>query len=91
MRLRWSTPAEADLIRLHRFLAPKNRRVATNLLRTLRAGALPLIGHPRLGERIDSVEEHEVRRIFVGSYELRYQVTSDAITVLRIWHTREDR
>ena len=33
----------------------------------------------------------EVRRILIGAYELRYDIRSDIVTILRIWHTREKR
>jgi plasmid stabilization system protein ParE len=91
MRLIWSPPAQRDLVRIHRFLAPKSPRAATGAVRALRAGALPLLDHPRIGERVDNVEANEVRRILVRDYELRYEVRADQIVVLRIWHTREER
>lgn len=91
MRLIWSGRALLDLPRLHAFLAPSSRRAATQVLRTLRTGALKLLEHPRLGERISQVEDREVRRIFLRDYELRYEIAEDAIHVLRLWHTREDR
>jgi hypothetical protein len=36
-------------------------------------------------------EPREVRRILVGRYEMRYEIESDSIFVLRLWHTREQR
>jgi hypothetical protein len=33
----------------------------------------------------------EVRRLIVGDYELRYEILEDAIVLVRLWHTREDR
>jgi len=29
--------------------------------------------------------------IILGRYEMRYEITQDAIIILRIWHAREDR
>jgi plasmid stabilization system protein ParE len=91
MRVIWSPPARTDLVRLRGFLAPKNEQAAANMLRGLRAGALRLVDHPRLGERIERIETLEVRRIFVHDYELRYEVRTDVIVVLRIWQSRENR
>jgi hypothetical protein len=31
------------------------------------------------------------QRIFIGYYEIRYEVLGATIFVLRIWHTREER
>ncbi len=91
MRLIWSPGSREDLARLHQFLAPKNRPAATNTLRLLRAAALRLVDHLRLGERLEMIEFREVRRIFVHNYEIRYEVRSNGILILRIWHSREDR
>lgn len=33
----------------------------------------------------------EVRRIFAGEYEIRYELTGQTIYVLRLWHTKENR
>jgi hypothetical protein len=41
--------------------------------------------------RLEGFEPHEVRRLVVGRYEVRYLVERDALHVLRIWHRREDR
>jgi hypothetical protein len=32
-----------------------------------------------------------VRRLFVGDYELRYEIHGDVIIVVRFWHTGENR
>jgi hypothetical protein len=50
-----------------------------------------LLGHPRLGERLDEFAPREVRRFLVGHYEMRYEINGSVIYVLRLWHTREDR
>jgi plasmid stabilization system protein ParE len=46
---------------------------------------------PRLGERVPGFGEREVRRVLVQKYEVRYEVAGADLTVLRIFHTREDR
>jgi plasmid stabilization system protein ParE len=91
MRLVWSPQSQTDLARLHSFLAPKSRPAATAVLRGLRAGARRLLDHPRIGQRLDGIPQREVHRIMLGDYELRYEIRTDAIVVLRIWHTRENR
>lgn len=32
-----------------------------------------------------------MRRVIVGGYELRYELTEVRLYILRLWHTREDR
>jgi len=43
----------------------------------------------RIGPRLQEFTPREVRRLFVGDYELRYEI--QRVIVLRVWHTREDR
>jgi plasmid stabilization system protein ParE len=50
-----------------------------------------LLAHPRLGERLEGFEQQEVRRLLVGSYEMRYEIRDGEIYILRLWHTREKR
>ncbi|EAU9329437.1 type II toxin-antitoxin system RelE/ParE family toxin [Salmonella enterica subsp. enterica serovar Muenchen] len=43
------------------------------------------------GEQLFQFEPREVRRIFAGEYEIRYELTGQTVYVLRLWHTRENR
>jgi hypothetical protein len=45
----------------------------------------------RIGEKLEEFDPREVRRIVIGRYEMRYEIQESVISVLRIWHTREDR
>jgi plasmid stabilization system protein ParE len=47
--------------------------------------------HPRLGVRLPEFAPREVRRVLVGDYEIRYELTEADVYVLRIFHAREDR
>jgi plasmid stabilization system protein ParE len=60
-------------------------------VRALAAAPARLPAHPRIGERLEEFSPREVRRVFVGSYELRYEIRPKSIIVLRIWHAREER
>jgi len=91
MRVRWTAEARFDLERLHSFLSPVNRQAAARVVRSLQAAPSRLLEYPRLGPRLDEFLPREVRRLFVGDYELRYEIRSDAIIVLNVWHAREDR
>ena len=91
MALRWTTSARADLARLHEFLEPVNPRVAARTVRQLVVGAKRIPGRPRLGQRLPGFAQREVRRILIGDYEIRYELTARNVFVLRIFHTREDR
>jgi plasmid stabilization system protein ParE len=91
MRVEWTRKALDDLARLHDFLASVNPRAASDAVRALAAAPARLLEHPRIGEKLEEFAPREVRRILVGKYEIRYEVSDAAIYVLRLWHTREDR
>ncbi|KSB89654.1 plasmid stabilization protein [Caulobacter vibrioides] len=91
MRLVWTGKAASDLARLHAFLAEVNPRAAARTARELVAAPKRLLTAPRLGERLEEFAPREVRRLIVGGYELRYEITESSVFVLRLWHTLEDR
>ena len=91
MALRWTASAREDLVRLHEFLEPVNPRAAAHAVQLLVAGAARIPGHPRLGQRLRDFAPREVRRILIGHYEIRYELTGRDVFVLRIFHTREER
>lgn len=91
MRLTWTRKASSDLVRLHEFLATVNARAAAETVRALTRTAGQLQQRPRIGAKLDEFAPREVRRIIVGHYEIRYEIEDDALYVLRLWHTREDR
>jgi plasmid stabilization system protein ParE len=67
-----------DLERLHDFLVDKSPRAAQNVRRTL-------------SQAPEQFGEREVRRIVVGDYEIRYEIVSETIWILQLWHGKEDR
>lgn len=91
MKIEWTSKALNDLVRLHEFLSPQSPAAAAKAVQALVATADRLTRFPRMGERLDRYDPREVRRIFAGPYEIRYQITDEAISVLRLWHGRERR
>lgn len=91
MALRWTTKAQADLARLYEFLEPVSPPAAARTMRGLLAAVRRIPGRPRLGVRLAGFGDREVRRIVAGSYEIRYELITHDVYVLRIFHTREDR
>ena len=91
MALKWTTSARFDLVRLYEFLNSVNAPAAVRVVRQLIAGAKRIPAYPRLGARLAEFEPREVRRLLVGDYEMRYEVTTADIFILRIFHVREDR
>jgi len=91
MELKWTSRALSDLARLHEFIASVNHQAAAHTVQSLTRAPVRLLEHPRIGEKLEEFEPREVRRIFVGQYEMRYEIQESTIYVLRLWHTREER
>lgn len=45
----------------------------------------------RLPAARHAFDPREVRRILIGSYELRYEIAAQTNFILRLWHSRENR
>lgn len=91
MKIRWTSKASSDLISLHEHLKPVAPAAAARIVQQLAHAPNRLLDYPRIGEKLEAFEPREVRRIIVGNYEMRYEIASGAIFVLRLWHCREHR
>ena len=91
MALKWTSKAHGDLVRLHEFLDSVDPLAAIRVARQLVASAKQIPFHPRLGVRLPEFNPRDVRKLLVGDYEIRYEVTTTDVFILRIFHTREDR
>lgn len=91
MSLRWTRSAYRDLTRIHEFLEPVDPAGALRAVRSVIARVRRIPRQPRLGERVPGFAGREVRRVQVGRYEVRYEVAESTVTVLRIFHVREQR
>ncbi|EIH2181304.1 type II toxin-antitoxin system RelE/ParE family toxin [Escherichia coli] len=91
MELKWTSKALSDLSRLFVFLVLASKPAAARTVQSLTQAPVILLTHPRMGEQLFQFEPREVRRIFAGEYEIRYEINGQTIYVLRLWHTRENR
>ncbi|MFO1184455.1 MAG: type II toxin-antitoxin system RelE/ParE family toxin [Bauldia sp.] len=91
MKLAWTGAASADLVRLHEHLRTVAPKAAARTVRLLARAPERLLDYPRIGETLDAYRPREVRRIFVGDYELRYEIAGATLFVLRLWQCREHR
>ena len=91
MEIQWTGKASSDLVRLHAHLNPVAPGAAARVIQQLARAPDRLLDHPRIGERLEAYAPHEVRRIVVGNYEMRYEIGAGTIFILRLWHCRESR
>lgn len=91
MRIKWTSKALSDLVRLHEHLRPVAPDAAARVVAQLARAPDRLLDYPRIGEKLQAYQPREVRRIIVGTYELRYEIADATIFILRLWHSRENR
>jgi plasmid stabilization system protein ParE len=65
---------------------PRSRKFASadRAVRALAAAPSRLVDHARIGQRLDDFNPREGRRIFVGVYEIRYELENSEIVILRL-------
>lgn len=91
MNIQWTGRASSDLVRLYEHLRPVAPEAAARVIQQLARAPDQLLDYPRIGEKLEAYGPREVRRIFVGNYELRYEIANATIFILRLWHCRENR
>ncbi|MDN5752406.1 MAG: type II toxin-antitoxin system RelE/ParE family toxin [Nitrosospira sp.] len=91
MQIEWTLEGYEDLERLWEFLALVNLPAAEKTRQHLLIAPELLPDNPRIGERLEEYDPREVRCLIVGSYEMRYEIKGEIISIVRLWHTREDR
>jgi plasmid stabilization system protein ParE len=64
---------------------------AAKAVRISTAAPNSLLSNPFLGQRLDEFAPRQIRRLIVGQYEMRYEISERTIYILRVWHRREDR
>jgi plasmid stabilization system protein ParE len=90
--LRWAPDAVRDLARLRRFLGDKSPSAAERAALRIREAAGALREQPELGRIVENEEFRDLVTPFGGgAYVLRYRIDEDAVIVVRVWHTREER
>jgi plasmid stabilization system protein ParE len=87
----WSAAAQADLGRLHAFLARYELSLADVTLDGLIQAPDALVDFPRLGSRLNDFNPREIREFRVKDYVLRYELSTTDILIVRVFHGRENR
>ncbi|MCL2076387.1 MAG: type II toxin-antitoxin system RelE/ParE family toxin [Betaproteobacteria bacterium] len=89
MKLKWTSTAHSDLMRLYEFMAPVSKPAAARAVQTLTRSLVVLLANPRIGQQLSQFEPRETRRILTARYEIRYEIQDETIYVLRLWHEQK--
>jgi plasmid stabilization system protein ParE len=90
MRLIFSKASVHDLVRLREFIAKHNPDAAQRVSQRLRGAIKGLVNNPQIGRPVPDLPG-EIRELIFGKYLVRYEVRTNSLFVLRIWHGKEDR
>jgi len=88
----WTPPALADVQRLYRFLAHKDKASARRAIRKIRAGVKILAYQPQAGRPVEEMEPEfrEWLIDFGGSgYVALYHFDDETVTILAVRHQIE--
>jgi len=93
MKLRWLPASLHDIERLYAFLIDKDSDAAARAMETILIGASKLQDMPELGKPInDDTGRRELYLPFgAGAFVLRYKLDGEAVVIIRVWHSRENR
>ena len=90
MRLIFSRASVHDLVRLREFIAKHNPGTAKRVSQRLRGAIKGLVNNPQIGRPVPDLPG-EIRELIFGKYVVRYEVRTNSLYVLRLWHGKEDR
>ncbi|MCF1482909.1 MULTISPECIES: type II toxin-antitoxin system RelE/ParE family toxin [Rhizobium/Agrobacterium group] len=88
----WAPAALADISRLHRFVASKNKDAAKRAVSAIRHGVKLLEQHPEAGRPLEDMPP-EFREWAIefgsGSYIVLYRFRGEDVIILAVRHSRE--
>lgn len=90
MKLQFSRASLDDLVRLRDFIAEHNPAAAKRISEKLVSAIESLVEMPQRGRPVENFDE-EIRELIFGKYVIRYMIQKQKLSILRIWHGKEDR
>jgi len=89
----WTPPALADVQRLYRFLAPKNKAAAHRAIKAIRTGVKILAHQPQSGRPVEGMDQ-EFREWLIdfgsSGYIALYRFDGESVVILAVRHQREE-
>jgi plasmid stabilization system protein ParE len=88
--VRWSAPARNDLRQIYDYIARDSRYYARVVIDKIVTSTEKLERFPDIGRVVPEIGDDNVKELFVYSYRILYEITSDRIEVLAIVHGKHD-
>ena len=88
--VKWSAPAKRDLNQIHDYIAKDSKYYAKKVAQNIVASTEELNEFPKIGRIVPEIVDTNVRELFVYSYRLIYEISTDRIEILAIIHGKRD-
>jgi len=85
MKLRWTSRASNDLIKIQRHIAKDKPGAAKAWVEKLRRRARLAASEPTAGRTVPEFGQDDLREVFLGAYRIVYRVQEDGIAVLTVF------
>jgi toxin ParE1/3/4 len=86
----WSEPAKRDLRHIFEYIARDSIFYAKKVVNIIVEKSMSLDSSPRRGRIVPEINDPDIREIFIYSYRLMYQITTDNIYILGVIHGKRD-
>ena len=91
MKILFTPESIEDLKRLRELIEVKNPEAAQRIAISIKKGISQLKAFSYLGVEVQQAPNPEmVRDLFIGRYIARYLIRSNKISILRVWHHKEN-
>jgi toxin ParE1/3/4 len=88
--VKWSGPARMDLKQIHDYIANDSRYYAKKVVQTIAERTEELMAFPQRGRMVTEIDNPNIRELFVYSYRLIYEISSEGIEILAVIHGKRD-
>jgi plasmid stabilization system protein ParE len=85
-KLRWTRGAKDDLASIKGYIAQFAERNAVSYVKRIRERCLKLTTLPFAAPIVAEYQDESIREVYFGSYRILYKITSQEVTVLRVFH-----
>lgn len=89
VRIEFTEPALADISSLHEYIAQFDQIAAERVVRRIFAAGASLAEFPERGRR--GLRRGTRELLSVRPFVIVYEVSPDAVRILRVWHGAQDR
>lgn len=86
----WSDPAKDDLKKIHEYIKKDSEFYAIKVTQQFIEESDNLEEFPKMGRVVPEIEDENIREVFLYSYRIIYQISSEKIEILAIIHGRQD-